>query len=929
MKKRLIILLTFICTVLFLLGAVACKSDDKESIFVDFEDKTLVVEAGDIVDVSPYMSVQDKDGVEYSASLSIQDSQGNAVEHMRYAFKATDKNGYKAIVYAKANDGTVLDERVLTINVQDTISPNIKVGEIPYMGFIGKSYPLSYTVLDASTVSHSLKVNVKNVDGTLGGEVTLENGVFTPTQTGSYLVTITADDSINETSIKTQEIVVRNSAERYVLENFDDPISALSLQGAMSGSSKETSVWLESYKGRTGVVKAEKAYGFYIRFMQTLKELNAFDNDSWDYISIDAYFDVGGDITSLFFVNSQNGYEPAFKGGSWQELKLTREHIITACARRNTSGALEDGEKRYLEGACFESTGYALFWLGIQADVYFDEIRFAKEVQNTTAVQQQVSNTVTLSASTRRLDCTFAYEVVSPLYENVTVTDNAFVADTIGRYTVYTSIAENGVYGKTTSYIDVVGDYEIRLNNTEHIQTAVLRGEQVSIPSASLYTTAGQKIETTLTAKVFYQGEEITAQNGTFKATVTGQYDILYVCQYGNIKIIKTHTISSESQYPNYVEAFTGEESVNRIGIIADKRETNTTAIWQDEFEGKYGVVSAIGETVSVPDSSDNKTEFRFISTWLKDDFTRYSENNEWNTFTVWLYIDVQGSYTVDFARDAKDSHLATVVNGKAWTAVSITRSHFESRDLARRFSFNQDTLPVWNGEHNPHWIDYGSLLRIKNLPSNARVYFDCMLFENVQGVDPNSLIETYETAESVSTNFLQGNKSGQNATATWLDVYQGKSGVLKTQGEFLAPSYSTKTSFYLKSAIHSSVLQERMESGEYDYISVWIYIGKEGRYAVDFGMNSEDNTEAQTVNGNAWVEVKFSLTGAKNRSLYNHICSNNPNSNKALFHINNLSADDVAQLPTTPDVWVYIDQITFGKYPEGYDDSTYTDVYK
>lgn len=929
MKRRFITLLTILCSILFLLGAVACKKEEP-SIFADFDDKTLTVEAGDIVDVSPYMSVLDKDGNEYSASLFITDSQGNEVEHMRYAFKATDKNGYKATVYAKALDGTILDERILTIKVQDTLSPNIKIGEIPYMGFIGNSYSLSYTITDASVVSHSLKVNVKNADGSLGAEVSLTDGKFTPTQTGSYLVTITASDGVNADSVKTQEIVIRNGAERYVLENFDDPISALSLQGAMSGSNKQTSVWLEEYKGRTGVVKAEKAYGFYIRFMQTLKELKAFDDDSWDYISIDAYFDVGGDITSLFYVNSQNSYEPAFKGGTWQELRLTKEHIITACGRLGTDGLLHDGVKRYLEGACFEGTGYSMFWLGVTADVYFDEIRFAKTIENTTPAEKRVSETVTLSANAENLDCSFAYQVVSPAYETVTVTDNAFVADTIGRYTVYTTVAEQGVYGKTTSYIDVTGDYELRLDNEETAQTSVLRGESITTPSVSLYTSAGQLVTGgTVTKKVFFNGTELNASENTFTATLTGAYDVLYICEYGGIKITKTHTVTAESQYSNYIEAFTTQESVNRMGIIADKRETNDTATWQDEFQGKYGVVSVIGEEVSVPDSTDKKTEFRFISTWLKNDFTTYSENNEWNTFTIWLYIDVEGSFTVDFARDAKDSHLATVVTGKAWTAVSVSRAHFESRDLGRRFASNMDQLPEWNGEHNPHWIDYGSLLRIKNLTPNTRVYFDSMLFENVEGVDPNSLIETYETSESVATNFVQGNKSGQNATATWLDIFEGKSGVLKTQGEYLAPSYSTKTSLYLKSSLQSSALQERMESGEYDYISVWIYIAKEGQYTVDFGTYSGDNTEAKIVNGNAWVEIKFSITGALNRSLYNHICSNNPNSNKAFFHIDKLSADTAEDLPASPDVWVYIDQITFEKYPPDNGEGTYTEVYK
>lgn len=444
MKKRFIYVLTLLCSMFFLFGVVACGGNTSSGeqlpqvTFVDFENKTITVEAGDIVDVSTYMSIQGEDGTEYSASLSIEDAQGNAVDHMRYAFKATDKNGYKATVYAKALDGKILGKRILTINVQDTLSPNIVIGEIPYMGFIGKSYPLSYRVVDSSVVAHSIKINVKNIDGTLGDEIALTDGTFKPTQTGSYLITITANDSINEATVKTQEMIVRSSAERYVLENFDDPVSALSLQGALSGSSKQTSVWLEEYKGRTGVVKAEKSYGFYIRFMQTLKELKAFDDDSWDYISIDAYFDVGGEISSLFYVNSTNGYEPAFKGGVWQELRLSKESIINACGRKGTDGVLHDGVKRYLEGACFEGTGYSMFWLGITADVYFDEIRFAKEIENTTATEKQVNDMVLLTASAENLDCSFSYEVKSPTYEPVTLTDdNTFVANAIGKYTVY------------------------------------------------------------------------------------------------------------------------------------------------------------------------------------------------------------------------------------------------------------------------------------------------------------------------------------------------------------------------------------------------------------------------------------------------------------------------------------------------------------
>jgi hypothetical protein len=119
------------------------------------------------------------------------------------------------------------------------------------------------------------------------------------------------------------------------------------------------------------------------------------------------------------------------------------------------------------------------------------------------------------------------------------------------------------------------------------------------------------------------------------------------------------------------------------------------------------------------------------------------------------------------------------------------------------------------------------------------------------------------------------------------------------------------------------------MASGEYDYISVWIYIEKEGEYIVDFGVNSGDNVETQTVSGGEWVELKFSINGALKRSLYNYICSNNLNSASPFFHIDKLSADTASELPSEPDVWVYIDAITFGKYPEDNGDGVYTGTYK
>ena len=297
------------------------------------------------------------------------------------------------------------------------------------------------------------------------------------------------------------------------------------------------------------------------------------------------------------------------------------------------------------------------------------------------------------------------------------------------------------------------------------------------------------------------------------------------------------------------------------------------------------------------------------------------SENLNWNYISTWIWIDKAGTFTLVSGK------LKYTVTGQAWQELRFGKDDFcvsannESGKL--RTTLNNFLSGISSNRQGNEYIFYCDALKNSE---QVYVYFDEMSFI----YDDSYIFEDFSATDSYKVNSTSGGKTEVNTTAEWVNVFNGKAGVLKTQGEFFnytafnSTTASTKTSFHISSNSLTTAQLAPMiatEETRYDYISVVIYIDKAGEYTVDFATSSAtSNSGAQTVQGQQWVELKVNIASVYSTLRYS-LSSNDDNANnnnrnrRPLFSIKNLSADTVEGLPASPDVWVYIDEIRFCNY--------------
>jgi len=164
-----------------------------------------------------------------------------------------------------------------------------------------------------------------------------------------------------------------------------------------------------------------------------------------------------------------------------------------------------------------------------------------------------------------------------------------------------------------------------------------------------------------------------------------------------------------------------------------------------------------------------------------------------------------------------------------------------------------------------------------------------------------DTFVEDFAESYSKSKNFASANRANVNATATWEENVEGKSGVLASKGE----TEDNETKIYLSSEYTLADLQTKFDSYDWGGLTINAYIGAQGNYTVNFGLNEEGNALTQTVAGQEWVELKITRNTAKNKGLENTLAVDGTGAD-ALFAVEDLPEDTL----------VYIDSISFSETP-------------
>ncbi|MBQ9781608.1 MAG: hypothetical protein IJW26_00315, partial [Clostridia bacterium] len=237
-RKILITLLTLISAVCLTL--VGCGQTKVE--FVDFENKTINYDLGDIFDAREYMDVYDVNGNMYLANIKITDADGESVSHISYQF-VVEKSSYKVTITVKDGDN-VIGTREITINGVDNTPPYITLLDMPNFGVYNEEVFVPVTFVEM-TPGFNKKLVVEQyvtnkVDGEYVTTLDTQNAIvkttndfvtggvsFTPTKPGTYKISVYAWDA-NKTEadarVASKTYSIKENADAWgEIEAFDSP----------------------------------------------------------------------------------------------------------------------------------------------------------------------------------------------------------------------------------------------------------------------------------------------------------------------------------------------------------------------------------------------------------------------------------------------------------------------------------------------------------------------------------------------------------------------------------------------------------------------------------------------------------------------------------------------------------------------------------
>jgi hypothetical protein len=436
-------------------------------------------------------------------------------------------------------------------------------------------------------------------------------------------------------------------------------------------------VWLEQYKGKTGVLKltntgktSELTYpAFYINPRQ---EKSAYENASYvvfriyivdpnnalEHLTLNSYLNTSLNYTLTPLVKAQSEEDGEDK---WTDYYFPASYFLNAFDDYINNNAVAHLWGRQKAGAD-------------KVDIYVDSIRIVTDPEITISGEDNimVNGEYSFSVSSSVEDIEYVISVTDPDGENVTVTNNKFTPNKVGKYTIKVTHSSWLYRGEAEKEIQVAGVYTVNVGEYEGSYKA---GQAITLLEATITDQDGNTISTQITIKVKdSSGNELTVTNGSFTPDKSGIYTVIYTAEVEGAIISAQRAISVDRKDPeaNEVEFYDDVTSVQGVG------RGGVATTWLEEYKGSVGVLKIV---------SQGKTSAAFPGMNIKPRLAKSAyENADYVVFRLYIvdpnnmleylmlnsYSDAANNFRIDALVKA------TEADGEdKWTDYYIPASYF------------------------------------------------------------------------------------------------------------------------------------------------------------------------------------------------------------------------------------------------------------
>ena len=444
----------------------------------------------------------------------MKDSKGEEVVVYHKTFTVTDKDGYTVVYSAEVNGE--MRTKTDTLKVVANHEPIVDIDGKETAFIIGGSYTLpSVKAYDYYDGALTASVEIYKEAGEEDVKCEYDGGeTFTPSETGTYYVKAFATNSNEQTGFNTLRFFARASAQDGEWDSFDDEGAEYTLKTDSEVSKVE---WKEEFAGRKGVLgvslKATNAYSSSFRIFPKTDDKTQYAGK--EYFVINVYVEgAEGALLNYLFCNPNATSLPMYKirYNGWNTFVFKADGVLNNWAYF-TSNATKT------EGMFMGTTRKA-------CTMYFDSIYFAS-AQELTGMATEENNVVTLGfeAGGANLDYSVYFDG-----EKVPTTNNTFMANYVGEYTIYPHITDNTSVAYTGNPITYISGGAETLSVNTYDETVALNATEYVLPQVSA---DGYTVNAPKTIFTDWSGK---SEEKEFTTVTKGYYDFVFTADKAGAK---------------------------------------------------------------------------------------------------------------------------------------------------------------------------------------------------------------------------------------------------------------------------------------------------------------------------------------------------------------------------------------------------------
>ena len=435
-------------------GDVVSKPDESSDIIptleddiLDFADGEARVEVGKRYEPD-HTYFKSTSGNEYKLNVNLfitaVDSNGKDVRITNGSFLVQDMAGY--IVYYRCYQGKAFKERKVRVAVYDSTSPNIEIHGWRKEREVG-TFPLpEVVVLDNSGQAIRPTYDITESDGRESDAVTIIGDNVQITRPGKYTYTAYATDAMGNRAKKSQDIVITPSMGTYVWDDFSNENHLEVFRASDHYTSQTVTKWHQTFAGASGVAEVMPNYqerNFRSSFLQiglnkTVDEMLAC---RWDSFTVRMYVDTKNGESSVFVGNGDFTLG-SMKTNEWVDYKIARKDYLVPSNYRMfpNMGKNDTKDERYeafAKGITGDTPNLGLSINTVTPNtdlsIYIDSITWESAGADTEAP------TVTLDGATSKILANSTFTL-----PGITITDNVDPLDAIKSKVNFYAVTASG-----------------------------------------------------------------------------------------------------------------------------------------------------------------------------------------------------------------------------------------------------------------------------------------------------------------------------------------------------------------------------------------------------------------------------------------------------------------------------------------------------